>query len=151
MESEHPHERLAFMLGRHVPEDFNEIFILVAKGYGIGSLKLLRPMYERVVTMLYLMRNPEKAEDFIDWHLIDKQKMLNLLKAEGDEPTNYLTLEEAEQIKADYERVKHWFPKKQHSWTKLDLRSMARKVASRSCTSASATGRRCRSTPPSSG
>jgi hypothetical protein len=128
MDSENPHERLAFMLGRHVPEDFNEIFVLCANGYGIGALKLLRPMYERVVTMMYLIRNPEKTKDFIDWHLVEKQRTLNLLKDEGDEPTEYLTAEEIAQVKADYERVKGRFPKKQHSWTKLDLKSMARKV-----------------------
>jgi hypothetical protein len=128
VESEHPHDRLVFMLGRHIPEDFNEIFVLAANGYGVGGLKLLRPMYERLVTMMYLIRNPERAEDFVDWHLIEKQRTLNLLKDEGDEPTNYLTAEEVAQVKADYERVKGRFPKKQRSWTKLDLKSMARKV-----------------------
>jgi hypothetical protein len=116
------------MLGRHVPEDFNEIFLLAANGYGVGALKLLRPMYERVVTMMYLIRNPEKVENFIDWHLIEKQKTLNLLEAEGDEPTNYLTPEEVAQFRADAERVKDRFPKRQNSWTALDLRSMARNV-----------------------
>jgi hypothetical protein len=128
MESEHPHERLAFMLGRHVPEDFNEIFLLAANGYGIGAVKLLRPMYERVVTMMFLIRNPEKAQDFFDWVLVEKQKTLNHLKDEGDDPTNYLTAEEIEQVKAEYEHVRHKFPKKAHSWINLDLKSMARTV-----------------------
>ena len=128
MESEHPHERLVFLLGRHVPEDFNEIFLLAANGYGIGALKLLRPMYERVVTMMFLIRNPEKAQDFFDWVLVEKQKTLNHLKDEGDDPTHYLTAEEIEQVKAEYERVRHKFPKKAHSWISLDLKSMAHQV-----------------------
>ncbi len=128
MESEHPHERLVFILGRHVPEDFNEIFLLAANGYGIGALKLLRPMFERVVTMMYLIRNPEKAQDFFDWVLVEKQRTLNHLKDEGDDPTNYLTAEEIEQVKTEYERVKHKFPKKARSWSSLNLKSMARQV-----------------------
>ncbi len=128
IESEHPNERVAFMLGRHVPEDFNEVFLLCANGYGIGALKLLRPMYERLVTMVYLLRNPSEIEDFIDWHLVEKHKTLNRLKDEGDEPTNYLTAEEIAEIETDYERVKGRFPRKQRSWTRLDLNSMARKV-----------------------
>jgi hypothetical protein len=128
LDSEQQHERLVFMLGRHVPEDFNEIFILAANGYGVGALKLLRPMYERLVTMMYLIRNPEKAKDFVDWHFVEKHKTLNLLKDEDDDPTNYLTAEEVEQFKADYKRVKDRFPKRQHSWINLDLKSMARKV-----------------------
>jgi len=128
IESEHPHERIALMLGRHVPEDFNEVFLLCANGYGIAALKLLRSMYERVVTMVYLLRNPSEIEAFTDWHLVEKRKMLNRLKDEGDEATNYLTAEEVAQIEADYERVSAKFPKKQRSWTRLDLRSMARKV-----------------------
>jgi hypothetical protein len=87
MESEHPHERLVFMLGRHVPEDFNEIFLLAANSYGIGALKLLRPMYERVVTMMYLIRNPEKAQNFFDWVLVEKQKTLN--QTEGRRRRSY--------------------------------------------------------------
>ncbi|HYR38112.1 MAG TPA: DUF5677 domain-containing protein [Methylomirabilota bacterium] len=67
------------MLGRHVPEDFSEILLLSGNGYGIGAFKLLRGLYERVVTMTYLLQHPEKAEDFADWHLIEKQKLVNHL------------------------------------------------------------------------
>ena len=126
--SGHPHEHVAFMLGRHVPEDFNEVLLLCANGYGIGALKLLRPMYERLVTMVYLLRNPSEIEDFMDWHLVEKRKMLSQLKDEGDEPINYLTAEEIAQIETDYQRVKGKFPKKPRSWTRLDLKTMAGKV-----------------------
>jgi len=128
MESEHLHERLVFMLGRHVPEDFNEIFLLSAHGYGIAALKLLRPMYERVVTIMYLIRNPEQAENFVNWLLVEKHKTLNLLMDEGDDPAKYLTPEELAQVEANYARMKTRFARKQHSWTKLDLKSMANKV-----------------------
>jgi len=128
MESEHPHERLAFMLGRHVPEDFSEIFLLCANGYGIGGLKLLRTMYERVVTMTYLFRNPKKAEDFADWHLVEKQKLLNHLRDDGDDPAKYFTSEELAEIRDAAGRVKDRFPRGQRSWIDLDLKRLAREV-----------------------
>src|SRR6266436_8944533 len=127
-ESENLNQRLVFMLGRHVPEDFNEIFLLCANGYGIAALKLLRPMFERVVTMMYLIANPEKAQDFVDWLIVEQRKTLNLLRDEGDELTNYLTPEELAEIEDNYQRVKDRFARKQRSWSKLDLKSMARKV-----------------------
>ena len=128
IESGHPHERVAFMLGRHVPEDFSEILLLCANGYGMGALKLLRPIYERVVTMVYLLRNASEIERFMDWRLVEKRKMLGRLKDEGDEPTNYLTAEEIAQIETDYQQVQGKFPKKPRSWSRLDLKTMAGKV-----------------------
>lgn len=128
IESEHPHERLAFVLGRHLPEDFSDIFLLCGNGYGIGALKLLRGLYERVVAMTYLLRHPEKAEDFADWHLIEKQTLVNHLKGDGDDPAKYFTSAELDEIRDTAGRIKDRFPKGHRSWTELDLKSMARAV-----------------------
>jgi hypothetical protein len=128
MESQGLHDIVVFLLGRHVPEDFTEIMLLCANGYGTAAVRLLRPMYERVVTMMYLIGNPEKAQDFVDWLLVEKRKTLNLLRDEGGDPAKYFTPEELAQIEADYDRVKARFPKRQNSWSRLDLKSMARKV-----------------------
>ena len=114
------------MLGRHVPEDFSEILLLCGNGYGIGALKLLRGMYERVVTMAYLLKHPEKAQDFVDRHLIEKQKCLNHLRMDGDDPAKYFGEAELAEIAEAAGRTRDRLPK--DSWTDLDLRSMARVV-----------------------
>jgi hypothetical protein len=133
IESEHLHERVAFLLGRHVPEDFQEILVLCGNGYGIGALKLLRGLYERVVTMTYLLQHPEKAQDFVDWHLIEKQRLVSHLRLDGEDPARYLEPSELEAVDAEAERVKGRFPKGQRSWSGLDLRSMARAVGLDGC------------------
>jgi len=122
MVSEETHARPSFMLGRHVPEDFNEILLLCGNGYGIGALKLLRGMYERVVMMTYLLSQPERAQDFVDRHLIEKSKFLNHLREDGDDPAKYFGNAELAEIDEAAGRIKDRLPKQ------LDLRSMARTV-----------------------
>ena len=46
-----PIDRVLFWLGNVCREDFSEILLLAANGYGIGALKLFRGLYERVVTL----------------------------------------------------------------------------------------------------
>ena len=47
---------VVFVLGRLIVEDFMEILLNCANGYGMAGLKLLRPMFEALVTALYLAR-----------------------------------------------------------------------------------------------
>lgn len=51
-------------------EDFNEVLLLCGNGYGIGAEKLIRGMYERAVTLVYLHQHPEYADDFLDYHKV---------------------------------------------------------------------------------
>jgi hypothetical protein len=39
-----------FGLGHQVADDFFDVLLLAVHGYGMGAVKLLRPLYERVVT-----------------------------------------------------------------------------------------------------
>src|SRR5207244_7506437 len=53
-----------FGLGHQVADDFFDIVLLAVHGNGMGAVKLLRPLYERVVTALYLMKYPEEVNAF---------------------------------------------------------------------------------------
>jgi len=53
-----------FGLGHQVADDFFDIVLLAAHGNGMGAVKLLRPLYERVVTALYLMKHPDEVNAF---------------------------------------------------------------------------------------
>jgi hypothetical protein len=68
-------ERNVVLLCRLAREDFMEILLLAAHGYGIGATKLLRGLYENVVTAYYLLDHPEKAQDFEDYGLILVHKL----------------------------------------------------------------------------
>ena len=50
-----------FGLAHQAADDFYDVVLLGTHGYGIGAQKLLRPLYERVVSALYLIEHPECA------------------------------------------------------------------------------------------
>lgn len=65
-----PVDRVVFFLGRVVVDEFFDVFLLAANGHGIGATKLLRGMYERVVTARHLDHHPEETDQFLDYHLV---------------------------------------------------------------------------------
>src|SRR5258708_34103971 len=54
-----PTERTIYFLGRLGVEEFMEILLLCANGYGIGAQKLIRGMNKRAVTARYLFKRPK--------------------------------------------------------------------------------------------
>src|SRR5262249_23186284 len=58
--------KLAFFLCRIAVDDFGEIVILAGNAKGVGAYKILRGMYERIVTASYLSQNPSQVDLFID-------------------------------------------------------------------------------------
>jgi hypothetical protein len=70
-------DRVIFYLGRMAIDDFGEILTLAGNGRGFGAYKIVRGMYERVVTALYMEKNPAEARPFAESSAISK---LNYLK-----------------------------------------------------------------------
>src|SRR5258706_10495018 len=68
-------ERLIFFLGRMIVDDLGEILMLSGNGYGFGAYKIVRGMYERVVTAMYIAKDPAKARKFALQSTIDKFKL----------------------------------------------------------------------------
>ena len=132
-----PADRVVFHLGRLCVEDFNEIFLLCGNGYGIGGLKILRGLYERVVTLGYISVNPTQAEPFLEYHHIHKGKMLihaeKIFDLEKD-----IGAEELVTAKENYKIYKDKFQeiackkcktkRTMFSWSKLDTLSMAQTI-----------------------
>jgi hypothetical protein len=48
-----------FYLGRMATDDLGEILILSGNGRGFGAYKIVRGMYERIVTSMYMEKNPQ--------------------------------------------------------------------------------------------
>ena len=132
-----PAFRVGFFLGRICVEDFNEILVLAANGYGVGALKILRGMYERAVTSAYLFENPEEADRFLDYHKVHKYRAYNHAR-HLREFAPRLAPGEIQKVKDDYEAVKAFYSEEickpcnktrvMGSWTKLDTASMALKA-----------------------
>jgi hypothetical protein len=132
-------QRVAFYLERAAYEDFGELLILAGNGMGIGAKKTLRSIYERLVTAMFIAKNPLEAHIFLDHADIEKGKVLNRMIATVPELLNKdLTPEEIKKIqdakKAAGDRKKIGYceecnqPITDEAWTRVSLDTMAKKV-----------------------
>ena len=130
-------DRVVFALGRLAVEDFMEILLLCGNGYGVGGMKLLRGLYEKAVTLGYISKNPDKAEQFLEYHYIHRGKHFNHAKMVFA-MNELLSSSQIEEIESAYEKTKQKYQevlckkcgtiRTRLSWSELDLLSMARKA-----------------------
>lgn len=131
-------DRVIFVLGRLCAEDFMEILLLCGNGYGIAGLKILRSMFERLVTAWYLHLHPDETERFWEFHWVQEHKLANAMVANFGEGA--VPQEQFDEIDENFERVRKEFVvtlcsecKNQglaYRWSKLDFVSMAHAVGS---------------------
>lgn len=100
-------DRLVFGLGRVCAEDFQQALVLGGNGFGIGALQIVRGMYERLVTTAFLIKQPDKVADFIDYHCVQERKSLNILREiyNGDDLLKMIPQERQDEIQHNYEEV----------------------------------------------
>ena len=73
---------IVFYLGRIASDDFGEIITLSGNGRGFGAYKIVRGMYERVVTTMYIAQKPSESRPFVESSSIAKLNHINrILKA----------------------------------------------------------------------
>ena len=104
-------DRIVFGLGLSCAEDFQQAFILCSNGFGIGSLQIVRGMYERQVTAAYLSKYPSEVQDFIDYHYVHRRKgMIHLREMYGTERAKtIIPPKEQEEIEASFQLVRNRF------------------------------------------
>jgi hypothetical protein len=120
-----------FALGHQVADDFFDILLLAVHGYGMGAVKVLRPLYERVVTALYLIKYPDQVSVFNAYGDINVGKFIRRARRDGLDlsgaPADWL----AEVDKA-YEAAVPMFTGRKGrvrgSWTALSLEALAKEV-----------------------
>lgn len=82
-------ETVTFGLTHTCREDFLEILFLCVNGYNNGALKLLRGLYERAVTLEFIVRHPDKAERFKGYAAIQSHRgLVAALKTTTEEDFN---------------------------------------------------------------
>jgi len=133
-----PLQKTIYFQGLLIVEDFMEILLLCGNGYGIGAQKLVRGMYERAVSARYLVDHPEEVDNFLDFHRVADYKFLTAI--EQSIGLGVFSAEQAAKIRRDYESVKSQFMvsdcndcgtvRVNHTWSKADIVSMARKAQS---------------------
>lgn len=69
-------EDAGFGFGHTCREEFLEILFLATNGYGTGAFKLFRGLYERAVTLAYLVKHPEKIDRFYNFTAIQEHRTM---------------------------------------------------------------------------
>lgn len=123
-------QSVIFWLGHQAAADFFDILLLAVHGYGFGAVKMLRPLFERVVTVLYLIKNPAEVDAFNKYADIDAWHLFNWALVSSIDPATFMTADEVAEARAAYERVKGDFtPRKKHrergTWSGKDLAARA--------------------------
>lgn len=129
-----PMERTVYFLGRLAVEEFMEILLLCANGYGIGAQKLLRGMYGRAVTARYLYKFPDEVDNYLAFHRVTDHKFLMAIHSTMGH--DVFSPERTKQIEQDFKAVKDRFmipdcktcetTRLNHTWSRVDIVSMAR-------------------------
>src|SRR5260370_12727658 len=127
--------RVVHLLARRVADDFEEILTLAANGFGFGAQSLLRGMYERVVTAFHLQANPDDADNFADYHWVQRRKLANAIGSSIEKP---LTPELLRDLESKYQAVKSKYQvvvckecgakDTNFGWHRLDAVAMAKKT-----------------------
>jgi hypothetical protein len=128
-------EVVVFYLGRAAADDLGEVLILAGNGRGIGAYKILRGMYERIVTAAFIAKNPSEARIFLSHSFIEREKLWNRLKeilpGIKDERTPEQIKEFEDECKEAKAKLKASIcnkckqPIAQEQWTRVSLDTMA--------------------------
>lgn len=78
--SDQPVDRFIFIAGHLSVDDFMEIFTMAGNGEGYGAEKLLRSMFERVVTLKYPYAHPDEFEEYMNYYWIHQHKRVNAIE-----------------------------------------------------------------------
>lgn len=133
-----PIDKFVFGYGRLCCEDFMEVFLLSANGYGVGATKLIRTLYEHAVTLYYLNEHPFELDNFWDYSYVTEHKLLKPIRETfGSRAFENTSIREAE-IEEGFSRVKDRFmvtdckkcgsQRLNFTWNKLDFVSMAKQA-----------------------
>jgi hypothetical protein len=127
---------IVYTLGRIAVDDFSELVILAGNGWGIGALKILRGMYERIVTSAYIAKKPEASRAFGDSFWTHRLKIWNRLRAIDPKIENRASSEVVETVRTEGKKAQERKNatvckycgqiKSVDAWTPLDLASMAK-------------------------
>jgi hypothetical protein len=128
--------RIIFYLGRMAADDFGEILMLAGNGRGFGAYKIVRGMYERIVTAFHLEKNPAEARVFAESSAITKLNYLNRTFEASPDTKARFTDELIQSIEKDAAAAqakrkqsicsKCHQPITQEAWTRVSLDVMAK-------------------------
>src|SRR5262245_8609795 len=78
---------IIFYLGIRCADDFVAITLLAAHGLGLAATALVRGMYERVVTAVYLHHHPDEVQEFADFDIVQTHRLISSITKTMGVPT----------------------------------------------------------------
>jgi hypothetical protein len=119
---------IVLFLARMALEDFRQIVILCSNGEMTGGMKILRGMFERVTTAKYLQMHPEEVDAFINYgpEIMYKQAIAANLSEERLAEAR--AARDAVKTSNKVYSKRRGAQKNKHTWSKMDLVAMAKKV-----------------------
>lgn len=135
-QSAEPVDMVVFYTGRLCAEEFLEIVLLCTNGHGFGAMKLLRGMYERVVTARYLHLHPEETEAYLDFDVVSRGRFARAVRETFADQLSPDQLERFGAVEQEAAGLRDRFriplcekcgtTRLNHTWSRLDFVSMAR-------------------------
>ena len=128
-----------FALERAAFDDFGDLLVLACNGHGLGATKVLRSIYEQLVTAMYIAKKPAEANIFLDHGEIDSGKIIERFAAVvPDRLAQDVTPEELEEkrkrtaeakVRANEKRCNRCgLLKEKDAWTRVSADLMAEEV-----------------------
>jgi hypothetical protein len=129
-------DKFIFMAGHMAVDDFLEILLLAANAETYGAMKVLRPMFERVVTLLYLKEHPDDIQKYLNYYWIDQHKLIHFIETTFQR--GVLDPETVKEAEGNYKRVRDAYKitdcekcgttRPGISWTPKDILTMAKEI-----------------------
>jgi Family of unknown function (DUF5677) len=132
-------KKVVLSLETTIFDDFAELLILAGNGLGMGAKKVLRSMYERLVTAMFIAKFSAEARIFLAHADIEKGKVLNRAIATVPElvkqdfrPEEIKRIQDAKKAADTKKKIEYCEkcdqPKTDEAWTRVSLDAMAKKV-----------------------
>jgi hypothetical protein len=103
----------------------------VGNGLGFGAMKIARSMLEIAINAEFLRLSPEFLDDYLDWYLVDRFRLLNYVRSNTPHLLADYSKELQEEIEIEFQSVRHRFEvngKVRQGWCSLGLDSRASKT-----------------------
>jgi len=75
--------RTMLHLCRFATSGMAEIVLLACNGHGVGSLKVLRSVFETTVNAVWLREHPEELGRFLKWHFVENHRDVEYRRKHG--------------------------------------------------------------------
>jgi hypothetical protein len=67
---------VCFSIGETCRDEFADIIFLGVNGHGTAAMKLIRGLYERAVTLAYIIKHPTKAKRYLHYTAINEHRLI---------------------------------------------------------------------------